>query len=242
LVVHDDGSGPALYAGGSFTTAGGQVVNRIARWDGTSWLGLGNGVPGLGAGAGVNALTVHDDGNGPALLVGGDFTTAGGVTVRNVARWDGASWSALGTGGPATCYSLASFDEGSGAVLFAGGSSLLWLWDGAAWSALTMNGQVRALQVHDDGGGPALYAGGRFTTADGLGANQIARWDGSGWSTLGSGLDAHPVLTEGVRALASFRGRLAAGGDFLDASGAGDCFVVQWGCPTPVLFDDKIRR
>jgi hypothetical protein len=42
-------------------------------------------------------------------------------------------------------------------------------WDGASWSALGggMNDTVRALSVYDDGGGPALFAGGNFTIAGG---------------------------------------------------------------------------
>jgi len=46
---------------------------------------------------------------------------------------------------------------------------------------------VRALAVFDDGSGPALYAGGDFTTAGGVAANRIAKWNGSSWSQLGSG-------------------------------------------------------
>ena len=52
-----------------------------------------------------------------------------------------------------------------------------------------MNGMVLALTVFDDGSGPALYAGGRFTTAGGLPANNIARWSGSSWSALGAGVN-----------------------------------------------------
>ena len=33
-----------LIVAGSFTVAGGQLVNRIARWNGTSWLPLGLGM------------------------------------------------------------------------------------------------------------------------------------------------------------------------------------------------------
>lgn len=36
LTVFRVGSGPRLYAGGDFTTAGG-VAASIARWDGSSW-------------------------------------------------------------------------------------------------------------------------------------------------------------------------------------------------------------
>jgi hypothetical protein len=46
LIVHDDGHGPALFAAGWFTRAGAAAVNRIARWDGSSWAPLGSGVSG----------------------------------------------------------------------------------------------------------------------------------------------------------------------------------------------------
>src|SRR5215212_2614337 len=44
MIVFDDGSGPALYAGGAFTAAGGTNASRVARWDGTSWSALGSGI------------------------------------------------------------------------------------------------------------------------------------------------------------------------------------------------------
>jgi hypothetical protein len=77
LTVFDgnSGSGPALYAGGSFTTAGGQQVDHIAKWDGSTWSALGTGMTDS-----VRALTVFDDGSGsgPALYAGGFLTTGGG--------------------------------------------------------------------------------------------------------------------------------------------------------------------
>jgi hypothetical protein len=82
LVVHDDGSGPALYAGGDFTTAGGVAVNRIARWDGSSWSPVGSGTNDS-----VLALTVHDDGGGPALFAGGSFGSAFDSGDSYLAKW-----------------------------------------------------------------------------------------------------------------------------------------------------------
>ena len=32
------------------------------------------------------------------LIAAGDFTTAGGVEARHIARWNGTNWSPLGTG------------------------------------------------------------------------------------------------------------------------------------------------
>ena len=82
LAVFDNGlgQGPALYAGGLFDTAGETSANNIARWDGTSWASLGEGVGGYDLI--VWALTVFDDksGSGPGLFAGGEFTIAGGVS------------------------------------------------------------------------------------------------------------------------------------------------------------------
>jgi hypothetical protein len=97
MVVFDDGSGPALYIGGEFTSAGGVSVDNIARWDGTTWSDVGGGVTG-GEDAAVRIFKVWDDGSGPALYVGGRFTDAGGVSVANIAKWDGTNWSAVGGG------------------------------------------------------------------------------------------------------------------------------------------------
>ena len=105
-MVFDDGTGPALYAGGDFNSAGGVAVNNLARWDGASWSDVGGGVTG-DADAAVNALTVLDDGSGPALYAGGWFTNAGGVPVSNVAKWNGTNWSAIGAGFDDTVRALA---------------------------------------------------------------------------------------------------------------------------------------
>ena len=87
LTVFDDGGGPALYAGGRFTTAGGVSANRIAKWNGTSWSALG--APGSGLRQLVNALAVFDDGSGPALLRRRRLHDGGGVTANTSRKWNG---------------------------------------------------------------------------------------------------------------------------------------------------------
>ena len=65
-------------AGGDFTTAGGVPANYIAKWDGTSWSALGNGMNNA-----VLALAVI----GTDIFAGGHFTIAGGDSANFVARW-----------------------------------------------------------------------------------------------------------------------------------------------------------
>lgn len=48
LAVFDDGSGPALYAGGTITSASGPPVGRIARWDGAPLSLVSGTTPGSG--------------------------------------------------------------------------------------------------------------------------------------------------------------------------------------------------
>jgi trimeric autotransporter adhesin len=234
LAVFDDGSGPALHAGGNFTGAGGVTMARhVAKWDGTSWWHLDGGMNER-----VHALTVFDDGTGPALYAGGAFTLAGGVPVGRIAKWDSSGWSPLGGGTSLPVRALCTFDDGSGPALFAGGeflvagglvSNYLARWDGASWSALGsgLDGKVNAFVAFDDGSGEALYAGGTFTHVNGLPLKYVARWDGTSWSALGGGL-SNEVLT-----LAVFDDgggpALYAGGKFLNAGGVPEADrVARW--------------
>jgi hypothetical protein len=87
MAVFDDGSGPALYAAGGLSRAGGMPASGIARWDGVSWSTLNGGLTGGGNGPIGYALAVYDAGSGPGLYVGGNFAAAGGVPASNIARW-----------------------------------------------------------------------------------------------------------------------------------------------------------
>ncbi|MEE8459038.1 MAG: hypothetical protein V3S08_04155 [Phycisphaerales bacterium] len=205
IAEYDDGNQTQIYVGGDFPTAGGVSIGHgIARWDGTGWSDVDGGMSGD-----VFALTVFDDGNGPALYAGGLFGAAGGVTAKRVARWDGTSWSAVGNGVNNEIHCFVEYDDGSGPALYAGGEfstdgsnsqtlNNVAKWDGTAWVPLGSGVQqlnsgccpsVDAMAVYDDGSGPALYVGGNFDTAGGASIGYgIARWDGAQWSSVGSGV------------------------------------------------------
>jgi len=204
LLTFNDGSGAALYAGGSFTSAGGVPALDIVKWNGMQFSPLGSGIPGS-----VEALGVFDDGSGPALYAGGTFTSAGGVSAANIAKWNGTSWSPLGAGVDGTVKTLVAFQDSAGSSLFVGGSfsnaggnpaPFAARWNGSSWSTFEapgagMDGEVDSSFVFDDGSGPRLYAGGVFQHAGTTTARFIARWDDGVWSRLdNANLSVHPVI------------------------------------------------
>jgi hypothetical protein len=227
-------SGTNVYAGGNFTTAGGRAANYIAKWDGTSWSALGSG---MGGGSPVflpvvAALAV----SGSHLYAGGFFKTAGGASATNIAKWNGSSWSALGSGMNNTVYALAV----SASDLYAGGyfttaggnpANRIAKWNGTGWSALGSGldggslgaASVLALAVS----GSDVYVGGIFTMAGSHEANSIAKWNGSSWSALGSGMggDNHRPV---VYALAVSGSDLYAGGRFTMAGGSPAKGIAKW--------------
>jgi hypothetical protein len=114
-----------LVAAGDFTSYGGTTVNRIARWDGATWLPLGEG-----AGGWVEALTVYDG----ELIAGGQFNSIGGQDIQAIAAWDGSAWHALGSASPRLePDALGVF---GGYLLGADWSLRFAKWDGASWAAL----------------------------------------------------------------------------------------------------------
>jgi hypothetical protein len=58
---------------------GGVTANRIAKWDGTNWWALGDGISGA-----IQSLTTF----GSGLYAGGSFRFAGGKNSYNIAHWN----------------------------------------------------------------------------------------------------------------------------------------------------------
>ena len=74
---------------------------HAATFSDANWSSMG-GYP--GANGSVRATVVDGSGN---LYIAGSFTTVGDVFANGVAKWDGSSWSALGSGIKGTVYALA---------------------------------------------------------------------------------------------------------------------------------------
>ncbi|MFH1748507.1 MAG: hypothetical protein ABIG44_15845 [Planctomycetota bacterium] len=238
LTVYDDGGGPALHAGGSFTYAGDVEVNNIAKWDGQQWWPLGSGTGTAYYYSSVTSLAAYDDGTGLELYAGGWFTHAGGIEVNHIARWNGQTWAALGAGVNNPVRALTVFDDGHTTDLYVGGdfseavggtARNVARWNGLNWSNVGERGtfnSVFSLCGASIDGDPALYVGGDLHGADFITVRNIARWDGSDWSALGSGINGGVaslcVLDGGSRA------ELIASGNFTTAGDQHVNRIARW--------------
>lgn len=176
-------------AGWTQITSGTTPIQGLAVWNGTSWT-----QPPGGAADGFVFELVHD---GTELLVGGAFTTVGGIAAANVAAFDGTRWRALDFPNVAI-YALA---RDAANELHAGGTfgdvfgptGGIARWTGTAWQLAGGGlgnrfnvGVATDLAAHDG----SLYVSGCFVTAGGamddpaaVVTRNVARFDGQ-WHAL----------------------------------------------------------
>ena len=180
-------SGTDLYVGGSFHDVNSLSADNVAKWDtlnvdGLGWSPLGS--DGSQDGAikhNVHALAIV----GTDLYVGGEFYDAAGIaTADRIARWDGATWNALGPDGGALNSEVDALTvSASGTDLYVGG-----MFDNAAgiatadyialWSPPIVvrrpDGRIRL--------GAGAYVG-----------NNVYNYSGKGQSRTGSALRGHSI-------------------------------------------------
>jgi hypothetical protein len=222
-----------LYAGGNFTSAGGEILNPqdalyIAKFNGTQWLPVGGGTDGK-----VTDMVIY---NGE-LVVSGYFATAGSVSANYIAKWNGVNWSALGSGtdGKVTALSVHNGELYAGGLFqHAGGvsASNIAKWNGQSWSAVgsgIYGDQIYTLASLNS----ELYAGGNFSAGSGNAASYIMRWDGSQWKAVGSGTDGYVLY------LLPFDSKLIVGGSFSTAGGLSANNIASISFATDI--DDKIN-
>lgn len=208
-----------LYISKVLGTANGVNLYGIGTWDGNVWDSVGGGIDGEVLGSAIY--------NGK-LFFGGLFQYAGGPypygttpRIRNLTSWDGTQYS--NPGFPSAWVNTIHTYKN-------------YLYIGLGNSLPTINGQTYSgiLRYNDTvfssvGGGVFtnfrqviamteyngdLIVAGRFDLAGTLPVNNIARWDGNQWHTMGDGLNYF------VRALCvdTVNNILYAGGSF-NASG-----------------------
>jgi len=172
-------------------------------WDGTEWGVFDD----AGYAIRVNSVATYDaDGDGPAaplLIVGGSIGVIGGVSVSNVAAFDGQNWHPLGDGLVGEVFALTEYDAdgpgGAPPLLIAGNAAQIGgvkpigegvaAWNGSSWQPTgdqMFQFSVLAVVDHDDDGpkAPVLYGGGSTLNEELEDVYAVARWTGSNWESV----------------------------------------------------------
>jgi hypothetical protein len=189
-----------LWAAGAFSMAGNLL--GVAVWNGEAWA--------TPPGGPSNGIAFELEAAGGVLLVGGSFTSIGGVDTRLVASYDGRGWKpldldiepatavfALALGDDGRVYaggSFGKFEAGSGAIARRDATGWTMLGGGVAFYALP--GVVSDLLAVDG----SLYVTGCFNAVggpaggpDSIETRSLARWDGDAWVALND--ESLPIFT-----------------------------------------------
>lgn len=229
-IYWDDGDGLSLYAAGQFGTADGRKASGIAELVQGAWIPLG---PPESPGFQIDRPTTPSlralRAFGSGLIAAGRFDSAGGVSARNIASWDGDAWSVLGegVGGDGVGAEIQAIEEFNGNLVVGGsfvgagtsGARDVARWDGSAWHSLgpltgpgSFSGAISLMAVR----GNKLIVSGTNLFIGGTSVGQFAQWDGSSWTPLQTG----GTTTQGiVTSLANYDGLLVAGGRTLTRIG-----------------------
>jgi hypothetical protein len=233
-------SGGKVYAGGTFTEAGGDAnAARLAVWDGVSWAPFCNDpAPGPAFSGNVTSLQII----GQTLYVGGTFldgahiSSADGLLACDLAT--GASSStvldpahpfgqvlALAADSNGTLYAGGGFSNLEG---IAAADNVAYLPSGGSWQPMgagvgscgcAVTTFVRGLTAV----GTDVYVGTDATDVAGIPqADHVARWNGSAWSALGAdsgGGNGWLPTTTSINALTGDGSNLFVTGAFLNANG-----------------------
>jgi hypothetical protein len=170
----DDGTGLALWAAGYFHTPGFQADYQVAKWDGSSWVAIPEGLL-------VGRVFDMEFWNG-SLFIAGVFNRPDGL--HTALRWNGSTWVSMGLvdqdfyragidlhvhEGTLYLAMYGYFDQQPVNVL---------AWNGSSWSSIGFVGID-----HNRIGGLESYAGDLYAA----GSDGVVRWDGTHWSGTGFG-------------------------------------------------------
>ena len=209
-----------LIAAGRFRQIGGVPANCVARFDGTTWRALGEGVQRVDAlgqpatDAWVENLFEYQG----DLIIVGRFTHANGLATPYVARWDGETFHPMGGGTNSRIAAIASND---GALVVGGFFShadgvvvnRVSSWGGSGWSPMERGFSAGVTALYEFRG--ELWAGGLFMLTGTRPARCVARWADGLWMGVEPGFVSNsPLEPAVVFNFAEHAGELYAVGQF----------------------------
>src|SRR6185436_9183709 len=214
-----------LYVAGQFNNPGGVSPVGLFKWNGTAFDTLpGNYLFGASR---VEAMAVYNN----ELYLGGGFTTFNTTNPSVfdfIAKWDGTTFTSVGTGCDNVVYSLAVYNGNlyvGGDMHSAGGINVngIGRWNGTQWSSvaggINYYGRIFELEVYNN----ELYAAGNFYFAA-LNTSCIARWNDVTWNEAGPESISGVVYSLGI-----YNNELYAGGPyFTNAGGVAVNELAKW--------------
>ncbi len=200
--------GGNIYIGGSFNTNDGSPANGFVRWDGNAYFAV-TGIVGQ-----VSTLAV----NGGFLYAGGNIAPeASGGSSIGIMKWDGTTWTTLGTAANTNVSDIAfsgSDVYAVGVIRLGASSASTARFNGTTWTLMqTFSGFLTSVAV----AAGEVYVGGQFTS----GLNNIARWTGSAWVGVSGGLTGESNNSPQIHGMAVVGTSLVVGGTFTTAGTAG---------------------
>ncbi|HZT97381.1 MAG TPA: hypothetical protein VFB34_11170, partial [Chloroflexota bacterium] len=239
--------GGALYVAGYFDHVGGSFASdgslhgaipasSVARLTlpGSTWHALGSGANNCqGCGdVNVGALTSWAG----RLFMSGGFYGAGGDSTRNIAQWTGTAWKPVAGGLDSPANVLATIPQmgvvAAGYFTSSNGGAVILnhigFWNGFRWT-----GYGQGLSLNTNAGfvntvaaaGHTVYAGGLFSAAGWNPINNLARFDGTQWHSMGGGVSGgsgQPL------AIATYGSLVFVGGDFTQAGPVAASNIAMW--------------
>ncbi|MCC6361084.1 MAG: hypothetical protein IT450_20270 [Phycisphaerales bacterium] len=211
-----------IFAIGTFTRAGGDTnIQKIARWNGTSWLAAGSAYR-YGNRLGMNGNNLFAE----MQVVDG---------ASGMAKWNGTGWDEV-VGAPAVT-AIANFASYNSDLIVLGdfgeaggkGARNIARFGGVNWFNMGAGTNARVTGFSTFQGQPIAF--GEFRVLDGAVSDYIARWDGTAWQPFAPGLIAPPLCAVDTGSL------LIIGGTGTLTNVAGTDGVAAWNGTSWVAID-----
>lgn len=213
----------SLYVMGNFDSISGFYSSKIAKYDGTNWVGF----PPLDVNGGGWSILDGIFYNGD-LYVGGNFESQVAPHMLDIAKWNGSQWLPVGNGLSGAITIARTFAIFQGKLIVGGYFNTAWgdpgnniaAWDGTSWSQLGIgtDNEVRSLAVYNN----ELWVGGLFSNAGGLSVTSLAKWDGTNWHSVGV------TMNNVVNSMAVLGNDLYIGGAFNIVNGDTINYIMRY--------------
>ena len=222
-----------IYMTGNFIKSNNITLNGLAKWDGSTWQAIGNGLTdGSVYTMGINLKVLNNE----LYVCGYDFDSCAGVPANSIAKFNGTQWTDVHNFPDYNIGNVSDVEMYNG-ELYVGGNFYdsingdIWRiakWDGSQW--VSVGGGIKGgiadvskMLVYKG----LLYVAGTFESAGtNTFAKGIATWDGTKWENVGGGI-ASPWTMQ-IFDMKVHSNKLYIIGAFSEAGGAPIKRIASW--------------